>query len=157
MITSTELEILRTDLPGIERNFRQISPQQWQMSCSICGDSKKDRRKARFGIAVKDNILVCNCFNCGWNGTFLTYLRYQHPDLAQRVSRSKFVDKSESNHDLSSLVFKADSEILREIFYINNIPNAKEWLQYLVKKKIFLDKPSIRKLHNIHNGIHNER
>lgn len=158
MISAVELEILRTDLPGIVRNFRQNSPQSWQFSCDICGDSRKDRRKARFGINVKDGGLVCHCFNCDWSGSFLTYLRYQHPDLAQRVSRENFVTQQTSTlYDLSRLVSEADSEILSQLFYINKYSDTQKWVNKLESLKIKLNRDAFRKLYNVHNRIHNEQ
>lgn len=107
----------------------------------------KSRRKARFGVSKVKNDLVCNCFNCGWAGSFVTYLKYQHPDLARKVQRESFVTSNvEANYN-DLLVSLADSEILREIYYINTNVDNKLWLADLQKRKIrFEKKDSVRKL-----------
>lgn len=154
-MTSQELEILRSVMPGTERNYRQTGTYSWNWSCSICGDSNKDRRKARFGVSKVGQELLCNCFNCGWAGTFLTYLKYQHPDLAKRVSRQSFVNNTNLNaYSPDRLVQELDSETLSKIFYINTIIDKRVWLATLARKKIILTKDNIHKLNKIHNEVH---
>lgn len=156
MISATEYEILRTEMPPIVRNFRQSSPSHWGWSCDICGDSKKDRRKARFGVSVVKNELLCNCFNCGWSGTFKTYLHYQHPDLAKRVSRNNFVVNAPKEDSYNDQIIKSvDSEILLQIYYIMYEPKHKDWLNLLIRKKIQIQQPeNQRKLVSIHQKYH---
>lgn len=48
------------------RNFKRKSGSLWNFSCPICGDSAKDKRKARAYIYVKAGKLLFHCHNgCG--------------------------------------------------------------------------------------------
>lgn len=48
------------------RNFKRKSGSLWNFSCPICGDSLKDKRKARAYIYVKEGNLRFHCHNgCG--------------------------------------------------------------------------------------------
>src|ERR1044072_2028573 len=48
------------------RNFKRKSGTLWNFSCPICGDSQKDKRKARAYIYVKEGKLLFHCHNgCG--------------------------------------------------------------------------------------------
>ena len=156
MISAVELEILRSEMPGLVRNYRQTRPYEWKWSCDICNDSMKDRRKARFGVAKVGTDLLCHCFNCDWAGSFYTYLKYQHPDLATRVNRTKYVENFSSNaYNLDKIIAEVDSDSLVQLFYINKFADSKQWLKELEKRKIrFSDKESIRKLYNLHKEIH---
>ena len=158
MITSAELEILRTDIPPLVRNFKHSSPNNWGWSCLICGDSKRDKRKARFGVSKVKNELLCNCFNCGWSGTFKTYLQYQHPDLARRVTREHFKENKPLNEETINdrIIKEVDSEILIQIYYINKEPNIKNWLNLLLKKKIHIkNSENQKKLVSLHKRYYN--
>lgn len=160
MISAIELEILRTDIPSLVRNYKHNPPNNWGWSCDICGDSKKDRRRARFGVNKVKNDLLCNCFNCGWSGTFKTYLHYQHPDLARRVTREVFTENQPSKEDSfnDQIIKEADSEILLQIYYIMKEPQLKDWLNLLIRKKIQIRQPeNQRKLVSLHQRYHNER
>jgi hypothetical protein len=51
------------------RNFKRKSANLWNFSCPICGDSIKDKRKARAYIYVKEGNLRFHCHNgCGTMG-----------------------------------------------------------------------------------------
>lgn len=59
------------------RNFKKVRPNHWQFSCPICGDSKKNPRKARGGFYPgKTNLhLYFTCHNeCG-TMAFYTFLK----------------------------------------------------------------------------------
>jgi hypothetical protein len=56
------LDILSTRL----RNYKRKSGSLWNFSCPICGDSDKDKRKARGYVYVKEGRLRYHCHNgCG--------------------------------------------------------------------------------------------
>jgi hypothetical protein len=56
------LDILSTRI----RNFKRKSGTLWNMSCPICGDSSKDKRKARGYVYLKEGKLLYHCHNgCG--------------------------------------------------------------------------------------------
>lgn len=57
------------------RNYERLSPNLWNFSCPICGDSEKHKRKARGYIYHGKDKLRYHCHNCGASMTFDTFLR----------------------------------------------------------------------------------
>lgn len=47
------------------RNFKQKKDYLWNFSCPICGDSQKNKTKARGYVFAKGNNLYYRCHNCG--------------------------------------------------------------------------------------------
>ena len=104
------------------RNFeRSKDNSRWKWSCLVCGDSKKDQRKARFGVARKQNEFVVNCFNCGYSNHFNQYLREYHPHLQTKLSVSLIKSEMPTMYDQNDLVSQLPHEILKHIFYNGNV------------------------------------
>jgi transcription elongation factor Elf1 len=47
------------------RNFKQKKDYLWNFSCPFCGDSQKNKTKARGYVFQKGNNLFYRCHNCG--------------------------------------------------------------------------------------------
>lgn len=47
------------------RNFKQKKDYLWNFSCPLCGDSQKNKTKARGYVFAKGNNLFYRCHNCG--------------------------------------------------------------------------------------------
>lgn len=144
---------------GLEvRNFKKHrNRNQWQWSCEVCGDSKMDRRKARFGVSKRDGSWVCHCFNCSYSNTLRGYLKDFHPNIYSRLTVVTFEKQKPQMYDLNHLVEGAvDDETLYYIFFINKYSNTKYWLDYLAKKKVLLTKKNIHKLYKLHKEFWNE-
>ena len=62
------------------RNFKQKDAYLWNFSCPICGDSQKNKLKARGYVFKKGNDLFYRCHNCG-SGVNLANL-LKHVDSA---------------------------------------------------------------------------
>lgn len=62
---------LLDEIRQIRPLYRQ-SDTQYTIRCPLCGDSRRDRKKARFGIKIDVNDptspVLYNCFNCGEGG-----------------------------------------------------------------------------------------
>ena len=140
------------------RNFKKHrNGKQWAMSCEVCGDSKVNRRKARFGIAEKGDGFVVHCFNCGYSNSLLGYLKDFHPQLYSKLSINNFVQQAPTLFDMNDLFYSGVSDkSLINIFYVNKFSNRKYWLDYLTQKKIVLSETNIRTLYNMHKEYWNE-
>ena len=144
------------DLSIEVRNFhKNRNGKSWSYSCVVCGDSRTNKRKARFGIAIKDGTAVCNCFNCGYSSSFIYYLKDYHPNIYERYMVDSFVAQKPVMYDIDHLVESGVSDrSLASIFYIVKHRNPKVWLQHLANKKISLKENNLRKLYNIHKKYH---
>lgn len=109
------------------RNFeRSKDNTKWKWSCLVCGDSKKDLRKARFGVARKQNEFLCHCFNCGYSAHFNQYLREYHPHLSAKLSVSRVKSEMPSLYNQDDLIEKLPKEILKHIFYNGNVEKLRD-------------------------------
>ena len=69
-----------------------------QFRCPLCGDSSKSKLKTRGGFFpnIKDNFLMCGCFNCGYYAPFGAFLKQIDANLHKEYVLEKF--KYENNH-----------------------------------------------------------
>ena len=77
--------------------FRKVGDNLYVMRCPFCGDSKKDKTKARGYLYTfnKTNQLVYKCFNCAMGTSFCNLLKYVDPVLYkqyvfERLKENKF-------------------------------------------------------------------
>ena len=153
---SVQVRQVLADLQFEVRNYKaNRNGKSWAWSCDICGDSQVNKRKARFGLAHKDNAYVVHCFNCGYSNTFVGYLKSYHPNMYERVTVDDFVNSLDM-YDLNRLFTKVTNKTLHNIFYINKFRNAKYWLDYLQRKNIRLKEANLRKLYTMHKEYWNE-
>ena len=149
-----DFEIIQiiNDLKPEVRNFKKHrSRNQWQFSCEVCGDSKVDRHKARFGISKKGDVWVCHCFNCSYSNTLSSYLKNFHPNLYERFVFDTFDKQKHHIFELDHLVeYSVSNTVLSNIFFIKKYRDPHDWIEYLENKKIKLKKNNLNKLYNIH-------
>lgn len=155
MIDYNEVSAIETQIQSRVRNFKRVSDTQWVYSCDICGDSKKNTRKTRFGIGVKDGKLFCNCFNCGYSATFKSYCQFKHPDVFRSLSEKQFFDNN-TLFDVDGIIEKLlDSEnMLVKLFFINRFKDELSWVKFLRKKKIKPTKKNFSHLLLLHKKFH---
>ncbi len=58
------------------QNFKQRKESLWNCRCTYCGDSKKNKSKARMYFYVKNENMFVICYNCGVSTTFGKFLEY---------------------------------------------------------------------------------
>ena len=73
------------------KNFKQRGEFLWNFSCPICGDSKKDKLKARGYIYKKKEHLFFMCHNCHTSTTFQKFLKDEDPMLYRDFVLDSFV------------------------------------------------------------------
>ena len=109
---SVQVRQVLADLQFEVRNYKaNRNGKSWAWSCDICGDSQVNKRKARFGLAHKDNAYVVHCFNCGYSNTFVGYLKSYHPNMYERVTVDDFVNSLDM-YDLNRLFTKVSNKTL---------------------------------------------
>jgi hypothetical protein len=63
--------------------------------CPFCGDSKKDKRKARGYILETKRRVYFKCHNCNISTTLFKLIELCNPDLASQYKTEKFIDKNQ--------------------------------------------------------------
>ena len=154
MISSEEVFILDVDISKRVRNFNKLGQFSWKFSCTICGDSKRDLRKARFFVGESNNTLLCYCHNCSWSGSLKTYLQQEHPDLFTQLQQKKFIQTEHNLFSHDQLVESLPDDVLTHIFFIRYSRTTNEWVNKLKSKKIFLTKKNFEKLLLLYRHFH---
>lgn len=98
------------------RNFKKKSDHLWNFSCPICGDSKKNKLKARGYVFQAENSLIFKCHKCGHSCSFGNLLKHLDSNLYKEyVYESYLEDKgeapSESKHHENKPVYKPKKKV----------------------------------------------
>lgn len=103
------------------RNFKQRGEFLWNFSCPVCGDSQRDKLKARGYIYKRKEHFGFMCHNCGSAMGLQKFLKYLDPMLyneyqletfvqsntTTKVDASEFITKPNFKH-----IYNSDSDIL---------------------------------------------
>jgi hypothetical protein len=130
--------------PKLERFVRK-SDSLWNMRCPICGDSQKNKMKARGYIYRQKSNLFFSCHNCGTSLTFGNFLKTLDKTLYKEYQMERFKNESSSNvakPDFSLMktqpVFNKKTKIdLPSVEQLNDDHSAK---QFVIKRKIHKDR-----------------
>lgn len=74
------------------------NPLRINFRCPICGDSHKDKYKARGWFYEYKNEMRFGCFNCNMNMTFLYYLKEYNPEKFREYLLEKRKDNPATKH-----------------------------------------------------------
>lgn len=85
------------------RNFAKKKDALWNFSCPLCGDSTRDKRKARGYVFKMKEDLVFKCHNCGRSLLFANLLKEMDEDLHTQYLAERF-----TSHSLGRNVRKRD-------------------------------------------------
>lgn len=73
--------------------FTRKKDDLYQFRCPMCGDSSKDKTKARGFVYRKENDYFYMCHNCGISTTFFNLLKQVDPGLVNEYSLERYKDK----------------------------------------------------------------
>lgn len=130
------------------RNFKQKDTHYWNCSCPLCGDSKKDLRKARGYILESKNKLLYKCFNCGVSMSFGSLLKRIDSNLYNEYALENYKDSTsiKTPHAPAPLFKKEpEQEILVDaaldaVQRCDKLPITHQAVKYLISRKIPKDK-----------------
>jgi len=81
------------------RNFKKKKDNYWNFSCPICGDSKKDKLKARAYVYEYKARLVSKCFNCGFSSNVGTLIKHLDSHLYNEYVLERYKEGASKYHD----------------------------------------------------------
>ena len=148
--------------PKLER-FKRKSDSLYNCRCPICGDSKKNKFKARGYVYNVKNSLAYKCHNCGFSGGLGKLIEQVDPHLHNQYKLDRY---KENNHRQSNTVnkfeYKPDFSEYKQKDPLDSIKRIKDLeyfapaVQYIVKRQIPMDQArelfyvdNIKKLENI--------
>ena len=79
------------------RNFKQKKDYLWNFSCPICGDSQKNKTKARGYVFPKGNNLFYRCHNCGVSTNVANLIKHVDGALHKEFVLEKYKSGETNN------------------------------------------------------------
>jgi transcription elongation factor Elf1 len=74
--------------------FKRKNDKLWNFRCPYCGDSQKDKTKARgYVIHTPDAKLIYKCHNCGASHTLAFLIKHVNPTLYKQYSMESYKDR----------------------------------------------------------------
>jgi len=132
------------------RNFKQKKDYLWNYSCPVCGDSTKNKLKARGFIYRKGNDLFVKCYNCGHGTNIGNLIKYVDSVLYDEYVLERYkggASKHNAHKDVSSILPEENpklellmDEVLDGLTRLDMFDETHPAVQYLINRKIPRDK-----------------
>lgn len=131
------------------RNFKQKDDYTWNFSCPVCGDSSKNKLKARGYIYRAKQDLFVKCHNCGYGTNIGNLIKYVDHTLYDEYVLERYkagATKYNSHKDVSSIIPEPkkqellEDDILSGLLRIDKMDIKHPAVQYVVNRKIPRDK-----------------
>ena len=139
-------------ISGRLRNFKQKNDNLYNFSCPLCGDSKKNKLKARGYVFQKGNDLFYSCHNCGAGTNVAGLLKQVDSQLHSEYTLERYKSGQTNNSNTVSEILqlsvpKFDKIKKQKVFdhaeWLCNLPEEHFALKYATNRKIpakFYDK-----------------
>ena len=129
------------------RNFKWKKESQAQCSCPICGDSKKDSKKARGYFYQKHGRFFYKCFNCGYWSNMWRFLSKVSPELCKEYGLESYKGSINNNQLVSEKnkkerVVKEEEEMIKGLFSKNPLKKIRDGYKILENTQCLNELPS---------------
>lgn len=143
MCLITDKKFLNMVSPMLER-FAWKKTNLANCRCPYCGDSQKNKRKARGYFYIKNNDIFFKCHNCGVGTTMYKFLEFVTPTLAKEyaLDRWKKGENGHSNYKKPELNLQFEKpktqspSILSELQNVNSLPEDHICKRFVIDRKI---------------------
>jgi len=134
-----EIKYLNLLSPRLQK-YKQKKRNLWNFRCPICGDSQRNKNKARGFVFELKGDLVFKCHNCGISMPVGKLIEKMDPSLYKQYRMEKFqkkpqIDMRKVKRVVSSTpVFKKN--ILGDLIKIDDLNNSHPAREYLLNRKL---------------------
>lgn len=121
------------------RNFRWKKATLANCSCPICGDSSRNKRKARGFFFQKKGDFFYMCHNCGFSSTLYNFLNQVSPSHARQYSleRWKAGESGHSNYQKPEFEFEQPKfQVDGELQKLSELDSTHPAVEFCVKRRI---------------------
>jgi hypothetical protein len=122
--------------------FKRKNDHLFNFRCPHCGDSQKNKTKARAYLYRVKNDMFFKCHNCGMGQNLANFIKFIDPKLHSEYTLERYKGSApatpEPKFDFKPPVFK-EVNIIEELPTIAELPNEHPAKKYIIKRKI-LDK-----------------
>jgi transcription elongation factor Elf1 len=131
------------------RNFKQKNDYLWNYSCPVCGDSSKNKLRARGYIYRTKSDLFCKCHNCGHSTNIGNLIKYVDTQLYDEYVLERYKAgalKNNSHKDVSYIIPEKETPqlledgILESLDRLDKLDVSHPAVKYVLKRKIPRDK-----------------
>jgi len=123
------------------QKFKRVKNNLYNLRCPICGDSQKNKNKARGYLYQVKNNTNFKCHNCGINISFSNFLKQLDIEISKQYSFEKFKEgHTGKNFVVEEPKFNFDAPVFKTKL---NLPKASENSSasgYLLGRKLNPDK-----------------
>jgi len=128
-------------ISGRVRNFKQKNSYLWNFSCPICGDSQKNKSKARGFVYQKGGNLFYSCHNCGAGTNIANLLKHIDNNLYEEYIFERYkagnVEHVASIQKVESVKLdKKQKQVFDHAEFCDKLPSVHLCIQYLIRRKI---------------------
>lgn len=131
------------------RNFKQKNDYLWNFSCPICGDSKKNKTKARGYVYRKLNDLFYTCHNCGAGLSLGNFIKHVDENLYKEYSLERYTSGKSNNSKIANTVLNITPTRFDKLEKAKTFEHA-EWLSKLPSEHFCLEYLKHRKIDKTH-------
>jgi hypothetical protein len=128
--------------PKLER-FKQKSEYLWNCRCPVCGDSSKNKIKARGYFYRRKSDIFYICHNCGTSLSLGSFIKITDPSLYREYQLERYKNESTGNvakPDFSIAKIKPVFATRIDLPTISSLSDNHPAKAYLLKRKIPRDK-----------------
>ena len=134
------------------RNFKQKNTNLWNFSCPYCGDSQKNKTKARGYVFPKGNDLIYKCHNCGVGTNVGNLVKHVDSSLHREYTLEKYKSGETNNAYVANTILNISppkfdrvekAKIFEHAEWLSRLPSEHYCLNYVTKRQIpstFYDK-----------------
>ena len=117
--------------------FKKVKPDLYNFRCPLCGDSQKQKNKARGYIYAKKADANYKCHNCGASTTFSNLLKTLDPTLYKQYIFEKFQTRNTGKGSIfEEPKFEFKKPVFRKKLDLPKASEVKIAKQYLENRKL---------------------
>ena len=132
------------------RNFKQKNDYLWNYSCPVCGDSTKNKLKARGYIYRKKSDLFVKCHNCNYGTNLGNFIKYVDPTLYNEYVLERYksgATRYNDHKDVAKILPKKEElledNILEGLKRLDRMDETHPAVKYVINREIPRDKWSL--------------
>ena len=125
------------------RNFKRKSEYLWNASCPVCGDSSKNKNKARLYIYRQTHGLFVKCHKCQYGSTIGNLIKRVDANIYSeyvleryKTGNDKYVPHTDITEVIPSFKPELQDEVLSKLKRIDKMPRTHYAVRYIESRKI---------------------
>lgn len=125
------------------RNFKQKSQYLWNASCPICGDSIKNKNKARLYIYRQSTGLFAKCHKCQFSSSIGNLIKRVDSNVYSdyvmeryKNGNDKYIPHANIKEVVPELELELKDEVLSKLKRIDKLPRTHFAVRYVEKRNI---------------------